>query len=180
RPHAPITPARVSNAAISATRSCVLLPRMAPLATNAMSYPSRARVPTSRHAAFRIRRARLRRTAPPIRRPATKPVVPDPGATNTTIRAPFNGLPDDRTLPTAGSRVAFAYAESRARPLVLRRARMARPARVRIRRRKPWGFLRRRLLGWDGSLAIAWVLFAGARRLLCAGENNDSLRADNM
>ena len=39
-------------------------------------------------------------------------------------------------------------AESSKRPLTRRAARMARPARVRIRRRKPWVLARRRLLGW--------------------------------
>jgi hypothetical protein len=49
----------------------------------------------------------------------------------------LNRFPEDRTLPTAVSRVARAYAESRERPLALRLARMARPARLRIRRRNP-------------------------------------------
>jgi hypothetical protein len=169
-PHGPITPARVSNSSISATRSCVLLPRMAPLATKAMSYPSRARGATSRHAAFRMRRARFRGTAPPTRRPTTNAVIPDPGATNTTIRDPFNGLPEDRTLPTAGSRVDGAYAESRERPLALRLARIARPARLRIRRRNPWVFLRRRLFGWKVRLDIDSILFGGAPGRGRAGE----------
>ena len=39
-------------------------------------------------------------------------------------------------------------AESSVRPLARRAERMARPARVRIRRRKPWVFARRRLFGW--------------------------------
>ena len=43
-------------------------------------------------------------------------------------------------------------AESRARPLRRRPARMARPARVRMRRRKPWVFARRRLFGWNVRL----------------------------
>src|SRR5438132_332037 len=38
-------------------------------------------------------------------------------------------------------------AESSSRPLVLRRARIFRPARVRIRTRKPWVFFRLRLFG---------------------------------
>ncbi len=45
--------------------------------------------------------------------------------------------------------VTGAYAESLARPFALRLARMARPARVRIRDRNPWVFLRLRLLGWN-------------------------------
>lgn len=44
---------------------------------------------------------------------------------------------------------AFAYAEIRSRPLARRLARIARPARVRIRARKPCLRARRRLLGWN-------------------------------
>ena len=43
-------------------------------------------------------------------------------------------------------------ADSSERPLRRRAARMARPARVRIRRRKPWVLARRRLLGWKVRL----------------------------
>jgi hypothetical protein len=43
-------------------------------------------------------------------------------------------------------------ADSLARPLRRRADMMARPARVRIRRRKPWVRLRRRLLGWNVRL----------------------------
>jgi hypothetical protein len=43
-------------------------------------------------------------------------------------------------------------ADSRVRPLRRRAEMMARPARVRIRRRKPWVRLRRRLLGWNVRL----------------------------
>ena len=45
-----------------------------------------------------------------------------------------------------------AQAESLARPLPRRAERIARPARVRIRSRKPWVRLRRRLLGWKVRL----------------------------
>ena len=43
-------------------------------------------------------------------------------------------------------------AESSERPLRRRAARMLRPARVRIRRRKPWVLARRRLFGWKVRL----------------------------
>src|SRR6476659_4262111 len=43
-------------------------------------------------------------------------------------------------------------AESSVRPLRRRAARMARPARVRMRRRKPWVLARRRLFGWKVRL----------------------------
>jgi hypothetical protein len=43
-------------------------------------------------------------------------------------------------------------ADSLSRPLRRRAARMARPARVRMRSRKPWVFARRRLFGWKVRL----------------------------
>ena len=45
-----------------------------------------------------------------------------------------------------------AQADRRARPLARRAARIARPARVRMRSRKPWVFERRRLFGWKVRL----------------------------
>lgn len=50
--------------------------------------------------------------------------------------------PHPRAQPRSGQTVRLA------RPLRRRAARMARPARVRIRSRKPWVFARRRLFGW--------------------------------
>ena len=54
-----------------------------------------------------------------------------------------------------------AQADSSLRPLRRRPARMARPARVRMRSRKPWVFARRRLFGWKvrlltTGLALEW------------------------
>ena len=46
------------------------------------------------------------------------------------------------------------YAESSVRPLRRRAPRMARPARVRMRRRKPCTLARRRLFGWKVLLLI--------------------------
>jgi hypothetical protein len=45
-------------------------------------------------------------------------------------------------------------ADSAPRPLRRRAARMARPARVRMRRRNPWTFARRRLFGWKVRLPL--------------------------
>ena len=45
----------------------------------------------------------------------------------------------------------------RVRPLARRPARIARPARVRIRSRKPCVFARRRLLGWKVRFMV-WLL----------------------
>ena len=47
------------------------------------------------------------------------------------------------------------YAESSVRPLRRRAPRIARPARVRIRRRKPCTFARRRLFGWKVRLLMS-------------------------
>ncbi len=61
-----------------------------------------------------------------------------------------------------------AQAERRSRPLERRAARMERPARVRIRARKPWVFARRRVLGWNVRFMV-WLLDAcvrGSRLLL--------------
>ena len=44
----------------------------------------------------------------------------------------------------------------------LRLARIARPARLRIRRRNPWVFLRRRLFGWKVRLDIDSILFGSS------------------
>jgi hypothetical protein len=61
-----------------------------------------------------------------------------------------------------GPRSATAQADSLARPLRRRFAKMARPARVRMRRRKPCLRARRRLLGWyvrlltSGSSRRGW------------------------
>jgi hypothetical protein len=46
------------------------------------------------------------------------------------------------------------YADSSVRPLRRRAARMARPARVFMRRRKPWVLARRRVFGWKVRLLI--------------------------
>jgi hypothetical protein len=45
-----------------------------------------------------------------------------------------------------------AQAERRSRPLARRDEMIARPARVRMRSRKPWVFARRRLFGWNVRL----------------------------
>ena len=47
----------------------------------------------------------------------------------------------------AGGRIRWRYADSSVRPLLRRADRMARPARVRMRRRKPCFLARRRLFG---------------------------------
>lgn len=94
------TRARESSSSTSATSSCVRAPRMAERATSTMSRPSRTGGASSRHVARRIRRARLRTTAPPTRRPATNATDPEPSATNTTTRFPWVACPVDRARAT--------------------------------------------------------------------------------
>jgi hypothetical protein len=60
---------------------------------------------------------------------------------------------------------------SRSRPLCLRAARTARPARVRMRSRKPCVFARRRLFGWNVRL-----LTGTPGRGSCAGTRDDRVR----
>jgi hypothetical protein len=59
-------------------------------------------------------------------------------------------------------------AESRARPLRRRPARMARPARVRMRSRNPWVLARRRLFGWNVRLLTEQLPTQGPARLVAA------------
>lgn len=54
--------------------------------------------------------------------------------------------------PRPADRTWWPQAARRARPLVRRVEMMARPARVRMRSRKPWVFARRRLFGWKVRL----------------------------
>jgi hypothetical protein len=53
------------------------------------------------------------------------------------------------------ARADLPQADRRARPLDRRAERIARPARVRIRSRKPWVFERRRLFGWKVRLVTS-------------------------
>ncbi len=99
--HRRITCARDSNSSTSATSSDVRAPAIAALATSATSCPPSTRGASSRHAARRMRRARLRTTAPPTRRPATNAADPGPEATNTTTRSPWNAWPVASSRPTS-------------------------------------------------------------------------------
>ena len=63
-----------------------------------------------------------------------------------------SGPPVHGTTP-----VPMDQAVSLARPLPRRADTMARPARVRIRRRNPWTRARRRLFGWNVRLPLATV-----------------------
>jgi hypothetical protein len=111
--HDAITRARASNPSTSGTSSCVRAAPIVPRATSAMSYPSRTLGASSRHTARSTRRARLRTTAPPTRRPATKATTPEPGATNTTTRSPWNARPDARIRATSFLLVGSSGRQSR-------------------------------------------------------------------
>ncbi len=113
------------------------------------------------------RRMRFRVTAPPTALVTIKPkrLGSEPGRSSTwSTAADVPILRPRRTAvrKSAGRVTRFAlastrryYADSSVRPLRRRAPRMARPARVRMRRRKPWTFARRRLFGWKVLLLIA-------------------------
>ena len=65
------------------------------------------------------------------------------------------------TMRCARGSTGVSQADSLARPLRRRAARMARPARVDMRRRKPCVFERRRLLGWKVRLVVTAILLGG-------------------
>ena len=78
--------------------------------------------------------------------------------------------------PGAGREHA-GQAESRERPLARRPARIARPARVRIRRRNPWVLARRRLFGWKVRLLTRWLPYDGLeRRQRCLRQGGGPMR----
>ena len=95
-------------------------------------------------------------TEPPARRPVRRTrrkssgrLIRDCCGSTTPPAQPR--LPARRPAqPSVATRTGQAL--SCARPLRRRAARMARPARVRIRSRKPWTFARRRLFGWNVRL----------------------------
>jgi len=77
-------------------------------------------------------------------------------------------LPRSRRCDAAGAPRAarpVPQAESSERPLRRRAARMARPARVRMRRRKPWVLARRRLFGWKVRL-LTLISVTGRTRVV--------------
>ncbi len=83
-----------------------------------------------------------------------------PGPTSTT--SPANHRPELLATGEPGGRGEHGFAQdqadSSARPLRRRAARMARPARVRMRSRNPWVLARRRLLGWKVRLPLLTVV----------------------
>jgi hypothetical protein len=131
------------------------------------SAPTGRSTRTSRLTERKRRRTRLRVTALPTDFVTIKPkrLGSEPGRSRTWSTAP--DVPTLRPRRTAvrkstGRVTRFAlastrkyYADSSVRPLRRRAPRMARPARVRMRRRKPCTLERRRLFGWKVLLLIA-------------------------
>jgi len=75
------------------------------------------------------------------------------GSATTTNRGGEVGAPPQSGRGRQHERTRIrCQAERTLRPFWRRPARMARPARVRIRNRNPWVFARRRLFGWNVRL----------------------------
>src|SRR3954452_7387339 len=72
-----------------------------------------------------------------------------------------------------GEHAPVPQADSSVRPLPRRADRMARPARVRMRRRKPWVLARRRLFGWNVRLLTEELQ---TRRLRARAPGPEALR----
>lgn len=108
-------------------------------ATDYESYPGRFMVPMLREKV--PGKARAPGSGAPAHREREFRAVPHPGFAGKHVRA-FRGR--------AGARRRQAL--RRVRPLWRRAARTARPARVRMRSRKPWVFALRRLFGWNVRL----------------------------
>ena len=124
------------------------------------------------------RLTRFRTTAPPTALDTTKPTRGDSieespewvtwcacttnvlRPTLTPCRTQVRKSSEERSRARAGS-TASCQADSSARPLRRRAAKMERPARVRMRARKPCVRLRRRLLGWK----VRFVTFVSSLRL---------------
>ena len=127
-------------------------------------------MPGSRSAtSARSRRlVRLRTTAPPTALDTTKPTRGGrPARASVTVAWTTSSLDAGSATPGGAHRRREVrplaqsvrrrqhrrpQAESSERPLRRRAARMVRPARVRMRRRKPWVLARRRLFGWKVRL----------------------------
>ena len=163
--HRPIPP-RWSSSVISVIRSWVRASRMASRATRTTSCPSTPRGATSRIAARRTRRARFRlhRAADLLARDQRE--LPRTGSDKQ-----YHPLPVDRlriiedALDRPGThRCGQPETLRRLRPLRRRAARIDRPARVRIRRRKPCVFARRRVFGWYVRFPLAILGFLRGRK----------------
>ena len=153
-------PARCKAAARSASRVAAGAPAAGGKARTTTRHPAGSRFTCDRIRWRSWRLTRLRTTADPTARLTTKPTSGSlrrvaSGSTCTT-RCVRPAVEPRRTVVEKSSLVRMrwtavsktAQAESFERPLRRRLAKMARPARVRMRRRKPCLRARRRLFGW--------------------------------
>lgn len=117
----------------------------------AISEPRRAASPRSPRG--RKPRTRHARGSTGHSAPSAVQVVPTCHADRVgrPLRSPAIGASAGRPA-TCAIPVLRGQAESSTRPLRRRAARIARPARVRMRNRKPWVLARRRLFGWNVRL----------------------------
>ena len=139
------------------------------LARTTRSTPAGTRSSRPATWARRRRLTRLRTTALPTVLDTTKPTRGGRPARASVVlpwttmsREPALAPAGDRSVAVksalalrrccAGSTAGGPQAESLVRPLLRRWAMIDRPARVRIRWRKPWVFARRRVLGWNVRL----------------------------
>jgi hypothetical protein len=120
-----------------------------------VSGQGRATGPSARaHGALELRWAPhprlLRQHDPSSKRPIGLTARPAPPARRSRIGG--RGRPPGDTPGTVSPLARKNQTASCSRPLRRRAARTARPARVRIRSRKPWTLARRRLFGWNVRL----------------------------
>jgi hypothetical protein len=87
-----------------------------------------------------------------VRRPARRPRLMALAKSSLRRIRKADGSTNDPAFPARrrgqGERAASRQTVRSLRPLRRRAEMMARPARVRMRSRKPWVFARRRLFGW--------------------------------
>jgi len=90
----------------------------------------------------------------PASRDRVRKVDNKPAATRTSAAADrsLEVLPPPQPVSGGQHEYTGAQAVRRPRPLARRAEMIARPARVRMRSRKPWVFARRRVLGWNVRL----------------------------
>jgi hypothetical protein len=138
---------------------------------------------------------RCRTTEPPTLRPTTKPTLgpryrladgPAQAMCTTTELQPARrprctaAAKSSRRVSRAAAgsnatdpRTSTLQADSSLRPLRRRAAMMARPARVRMRKRNPWVFARRRLFGWKVRLPLVTAVVLPVLGSCCGRSRRD-------
>jgi hypothetical protein len=144
---------------------------------------------------------RCRTTEPPTLRPTTKPTLgpryrladgPAQAMCTTTELQPARrprctaAAKSSRRVSRAAAgsnatdpRTSTLQADSSLRPLRRRAAMMARPARVRMRKRNPWVFARRRLFGWKVRLPLVTAVVLPVLGS-CFGSQPSGLRSSRV